>query len=174
MSLFGPCGRFVAANVLGVSTPVPPPGLYTQPPVGLPPALADRPIEAADPAVLTDGRVIPRQVVPAPAAGGAFSVDLDRAPQVLRDLQNARNELEDLKSEARFLGKVDPSSNDDVSRDAATVLGAVAVGGPGSLIEALDAGVNRLDALIRAIRSEFEAYQAAEGTTVAQIDDARS
>ncbi len=174
MSLFGPCGRFVAASVLGVSTPVPPPGLYSQPPVGLPPALADRPIEAADPAVLTDGRVIPRQVVPAPAAGGAFSVDLDRAPQVLRDLPNARNELEDLKVEARFLGKVDPSSNDDVSRDAATVLGAVAVGGPGSLIEALDAGVNRLDALIGAIRSELEAYQAAEGTTVAQIDDARS
>lgn len=157
-----------------MSTPVPPPGLYTQPPVGLPPALVDRPIEAADPAVLTDGRVIPRQVVPAPAAGGAFSVDLDRAPQVLRDLQSARNELEDLKAEARFLGKVDPSSNDDVSRDAATLLGAVAVGGPGSLIEALDAGVNRLDALIGAIRSELEAYQVTEGTTVAQIDDARS
>ncbi|HEY2195514.1 MAG TPA: hypothetical protein VGH76_24880, partial [Actinomycetospora sp.] len=92
--------------------------------------------------------------------------------QVIRDLQNARQELEDLKVEARFLGKVDPSSDDDVSRDAATVLGAVAVGGPGSLLEALDAGVTRLDALIGAIRSELEAYEAADRTTGAHLDDA--
>lgn len=162
----------MAASLLGVSSPVPPPGLYTQPPVGVPPALADRPVEAADPAVLANGQVIPRQVVAAPAGGGAFTVDLDRAPQVIRDLQNARQELEDLKVEARFLGKVDPSSDDDVSRDAATVLGAVAVGGPGSLLEALDAGVTRLDALIGAIRSELEAYEAADRTTGAHLDDA--
>lgn len=160
--------------MLGVSSPVPPPGLYTQPSVGLPPFLADRPVEAADPMVLTDGRVVVREVVPAPVGdGGSFSVDLDRAPQVLRDLENARQELEDLKAEARFLGKVDPQSNDDVSRDAATVLGAVAVGGPGSLVEALDAGVNRLDALIDAIRSELNAYQAADRTSVARLDDTK-
>jgi hypothetical protein len=160
--------------VLGVSSPVPPPGLYSQPPLGVPPALADRPHEAADPIVLTNGQVIPRQVAPAPAAAGAFSIDLERAPEVLRDLQNARQELEDLKAEARFLGKVDPSSNDEVSRDAATVLGAVAVGGPGSLLEALDAGVSRLDALIGVIRSELDAYQANERTSVARIDDQRA
>ena len=160
--------------MLGVSSPFPPPGLYSQPPLGVPPALADRPIEAADPAVLTNGQVIPRQVVPAPASGGAFSIDLERAPAVLRDLQHARQELEDLKAEARFLGKVDPSSNDQVSQDAATVLGAVAVGGPGSLFEALDAGVSRLDALIGAIRSELDAYQANERTNVARIDAERT
>lgn len=160
--------------MLGVSTPVPPPGLYTQPPTGLPPYLADRPAEAADPTVLTDGQVVPRQVVPAPTGGGAFSVDLDRAPEVLRDLENARQELEDLKAEARFLGKIDPMSDDEVSRDAATVLGAVAVGGPGSLVEALDAGVARLDGLIGAIRSELDAYRAADRTTVARLDDTRA
>ena len=160
--------------MLGVSTPVPPPGLYTQPPVGLPPYLADRPVEAADPAVLADGRVVPRQVVPAPVGGGAFSVDLDRAPQVLNDLENARQELEDLKTEARFLGKVDPQSDDEVSRDAATALGAVAVGGPGSLVEALDAGVAHLDGLIGAIRSELNAYRAADRTNLAQIDTRRT
>lgn len=172
---FGPGGWWVGASVLGVSSPVPPPGLYTQPPVGLPPFLADRPVEAADPMVLTDGRVVAREVVPAPVGGGAsFSVDLDRAPEVLRDLENARQELEDLKVEARFLGKIDPQSNDDVSRDAATVLGAVAVGGPGSLVEALDAGVNRLDALIQAIRSELDAYRAADRTNVARLDDTKT
>ena len=171
---FGPWWWLRVVSVLGVSTPVPPPGLYTQPPVGLPPYLADRPVEAADPAVLTDGQVVPRQVVPAPAGGGAFSVDLDRAPAVLRDLENARQELEDLKVEARFLGKIDPPTNDDVSRDAATVLGAVAVGGPGSLLEALDAGVTRLDALIGAIRSELNAYRGTDRTNVARIDNTRT
>lgn len=152
--------------MLGVSSPVPPPpGLYSQPPLGVPPALADRPVEAADPTVLTNGQVIPRQVVPAPAGGGAFSVDLERAPEVLRDLQNARNELEDLKIEARSLGKVDPSSHDQVSLDAATALGAVAVGGPGSLFEALDAGMKRLDELIDAIKAELDAYRASDGAT---------
>ncbi len=160
--------------MLGVSTPVPPPGLYTQPPTGLPPALAERPVGASDPTVLTDGQVVPRQIVPAPAAAGAFSVDLARAPQVLRDLQDARQELEDLKVEARFLGKVDPSSNDQVSLDAAAVLGAVAVGGPGSLLEALDAGVTRLDGLIGAIRSELDAYQQTDRANGARIDDARA
>jgi hypothetical protein len=148
--------------VVRVSTPVPPP------------YLASRPVEAADPAVLTDGQVVPRQVVPAPAAGGAFSVDVERAPQVLNDLENARQELEDLKVEARFLGKVDPQSDDEVSRDAAKVLGAVAVGGPGSLVEALDAGVAHLDGLIGAIRSELNAYRAADRTNVAQIDTSRT
>jgi hypothetical protein len=148
-----------------MSSPLPPPGLYSQPPLGVPPALADRPVEASDPTVLTDGQVIPRQVVPAPAAGGAFSVDLERAPEMLRDLQNARNELEDLKIEARSLGKVDPSSNDQVSRDVATLLGAVAVGGPGSLLDALDAGMRRLDELISAIQTELDAYRRSDEAT---------
>lgn len=159
-------------SVLGVSTPVPPPGLYTQPPVGLPPYLADRPAEAADPTVLTDGQVVPRQVVPAPAGGGAFSVDLDRAPEVLRDLENARNELIVLRRDALRLGQVDPSSNDQVSHDAAVVLGAVAVGGPGSLVEALDGGIERLGHLIDAISTELRSYSATEQSNRAQFDRA--
>ncbi len=133
----------MAVSVRGVSSPVPPPGLYSQPPVGLPPALADRPVEAADPTVLTDGQVVPRQVVPAPAAGGAFSIDLDRAPEVLRDLQDARDELEDFAVRPR-LGKVDPGSRDQVSLDAAQALEAVATGGHGSLVEAVNAGLHQL------------------------------
>lgn len=163
--LFGPCAWLWPVSVLGVSSPVPPPGLYSQPPLGVPPALADRPVEASDPTVLTDGQVIPRQVVPAPAAGGAFSVELERAPGVLRDLQNARNELTVVKQDALRLGRVDPSSRDDVSRDAAIALGAVAVGGPGSLIEALDAGLRRLDELIEAIRTELDTYRSSDEAT---------
>ncbi|NMO92215.1 hypothetical protein [Actinomycetospora sp. TBRC 11914] len=154
-----------------MSTPVPPPGLYTQPPVGLSPALADRPVEAADPAVLTDGQVVPRQVVPAPAVGGAFSVDLDRAPQVLQDLRAARDELQDLGRDAMRLGKVDAGSHDQVSLDAARALEAVAVGGHGSLVEAVNAGLRQLDGLIEAIKSELAAYRAAESTGAARFDE---
>ena len=155
----------MAASVLRVSSPVPPPGLYSQPPLGVPPALASRPVEAADPTVLTNGQVVPRQVVPAPAVGGAFSIDLERAPAVLRDLQNARNELIVVKQDALRLGRVNPSSRDDVSRDAAIALGAVAVGGAGSLIEALNAGLTRLDELIDAIKTELDSYRHSDEAT---------
>ena len=145
--------------MVGVSVPVPPPGLYNEPSRGVPAFLPTLPPQASDPTVLADGRVIPRQVVPAPAGGGgSFSIDLERAPQVLRDLEDARRQLESLKAEARFLGKVDPGTDDEVSRDAAAVLGAVAVGGRGSLIEALDGGVRRLDDLIDSIRAEIATY----------------
>jgi ABC-type transporter Mla subunit MlaD len=94
--------------------------------------------------------------------GGSFTVDLERAPQTLRDLTAARDELRDLVTEAQRLGKVDPSSADDVSRDAATLLGAVADGGDGSLVNALNAGVQRLDSLINAIKSELRSYSRTE------------
>jgi hypothetical protein len=156
--------------VLGVSSPAPPPGLYSQPPLGVPPALADRPVEAADPTVLTNGQVVPRQVVPAPAGGGAFSVDLERAPEVLRDLHAAVTELRSLRRDALQLGKVDPGSRDQVSLDAARTLEAVAVGGPGSLVDAVTAGIERLEALAAAIESELRAYQGTDAATERSFD----
>jgi hypothetical protein len=153
-----------------VSTPVPPPGLYTQPPTGLPPYLADRPAEASDPTVLTDGQVVPRQVVPAPVGNGAFSVDLERAPEVLKDLHAAVGQLRDLRRDALQLGKVDPGSRDQVSVDAAQVLGTVAVGGPGSFVEAVTSGIERLEALIRAVESELRAYSGSDATTARSFD----
>ena len=156
--------------MLGVSTPVPPPGLYTQPPTGPPPALAERPVGASDPTVLTDGQVVPRQIVPAPAAADAFSVDLARAPQVLRDLNDAVGELRDLRRDALQLGKVDPGSRDQVSLDAARAIEAVAVGGPGSFVEAVTAGIERLEALIRAVESELRAYRESETANARSLD----
>lgn len=153
-----------------VSTPLPPPGLYTQPPVGLPPPLADRAVEASDPTVLTDGRVVPRQVAPAPVGGGAFSVDLDRAPEVLADLHAAVTQLRDLRRDALQLGKIDPGSHDPVSADAAQIIGAVAVGGPGSFVDAVTAGVDQLEALIAAMQAELRDYHASDGATTRSFD----
>lgn len=157
--------------MVGVSVPVPPPGLYSEPSRGVPAFLPTLPPQASDPTVLADGRVIPRHLVPAPAGGGgSFSIDLERAPQVLRDLEDARRQLEDLRQETFRLGRIDPGTNDEVSRDAAAVLGAVAVGGQGSMLAALDGGVRRLDDLISAITSEIESYRRADDAGRAGFD----
>lgn len=138
-----------------------------------PPAPGSPPVQASDPARLTNGQVLPRQVVPMPT-GGSFTVDLERAPQTLRDLTAARDELIDLKQEAARLGRVDPGANDAVSRDAATLLGAVADGGDGSLMLALDAGVHRLTSLIEAIEQELRAYGGVELVAADDFNAARS
>ncbi len=106
--------------------------------------------------------------------GGSFTVDLERAPQTLRDLTAARDELLSLTQDARALGHVDPGSSDQVSRDAATLLGVVAVGGQGSLVEALEAGISRLSQLIDAVNSELQAYRASESNNSASFDETRS
>ena len=103
----------------------------------------------------------------------ALTVDLERAPQTLQDLTAARDELVALMQDARKLGRVDPGSADDVSRDAATLLGAVADGGQGSLLAALEAGAFRLTQLIGAINSEIRAYQSSESANSGSLDEAR-
>lgn len=138
-----------------MSTPVPPP------------------VQASDPARLTNGQVVPRQVVEMPT-GGAFTVDLERAPQTLRDLTAARDELADLVLDAERLGKVDPGSADEVSRDAALLLSAVADGGQGSLLLALRAGVDRLNSLINSITAEITAYRSADADDRRALDEIRS
>jgi hypothetical protein len=131
------------------------------------------PVQASDPARLTNGQVVQRPVVDMPT-GGSFTVDLERAPQTLQDLTAARDELLSLMQDARALGNVHPGSSDEVSRDAATMLGVVAVGGQGSLVEALEAGVARLGQLIDGVNSELRAYRAAESANGASFDETRS
>ena len=76
--LVSPPGLGIDRYLAGMSAPVPP----------------GAGVQASDPARLTDGQVIPRQVVDMPT-GGSFTVDLERAPQTLRDLTAARDELTD-------------------------------------------------------------------------------
>lgn len=144
-----------------VSVPVPP-GLYTEPSRGAPALPSPPPPQASDPTVLSTGQVIPRQVMPTVPALDSFSVDLASAPQVLGDLEEARRQLEDLKVEVRYLGKIDPGTSDEVSRDVASVLELIAVGGAGSLLAAIEGGVARLDVLIQALRAELSDYEQGE------------
>ncbi|MEJ2869528.1 hypothetical protein WCD74_17260 [Actinomycetospora sp. OC33-EN08] len=154
-----------------MSSPVPP-GLYSEPPRGVSAIPTPAP-QASDPTVLANGQVIPRQAMPTVGGGESFFVDLTAAPLVLRDLVDAREKLEELRQEAFRLGRVDPGVSDEVSRDAAKVLGLVAVGGSGSLLHALDGGVRRLDELIGALRAELVSYQGVEAATRAGIDGAQ-
>lgn len=147
-----------------------PPGLYTEPSRGAPAFLPTPTLRASDPTVLATGQVVPRPSMPIPDVGTSFTVDLAAAPQVLRDLRQARDELQELRHDAMFLGKIDPGTQDEVSRDAAAVFGAVAVGGPGSLLDALTGGVQRLDALIAAVEADLAEYRATETAQTRRFD----
>ncbi|WP_285591120.1 hypothetical protein [Actinomycetospora sp. NBRC 106378] len=144
-----------------MSVPVPL-GLYTEPSRGAPAFPPPPPPQASDPTVLSTGQVVPRQAMPTVPAVDSFSVDLAAAPQVLRDLREAAEELTAIRRDAVQLGKVDPGTSDEVSRDAASVLETVAVGGTGSLLSALDGGLRRLEALVHAIETELGEYRLAE------------
>ncbi|WP_433802613.1 hypothetical protein [Actinomycetospora sp. CA-084318] len=139
-----------------------PPGLYSQPPQGPPPWLPERPLQAADPTVLTSGQVVPRQSMPVAAAGDSFSVDLAQAPRVLEELYAARDELQRVRMDALRLGQIDPGTGDEVSRDAATVFGSIATGGRGSLVEAINGGIAKMGELISALEAELASYRSAE------------
>ncbi len=163
---FGLVCRVFSSTLLGMSAPVPP----NDPRWGPAGQLADSwgvglsgspQVQASDPARLANGQVVPRQVVDMPT-GGSFAVDLERAPQTVRDLTAARDQLVNLISDAQRLGKVDPGTNDDVSKDAATLLGAVADSESGSLVHAMQAGVERLTSLIDSIAAELRAYEGAD------------
>ncbi len=102
---FRPRGSASIATLLSMSAPVPP----------------GAGVQASDPARLTDGQVIPRQVVDMPT-GGSFTVDLERAPQTLRELTAARDELTGLcRRGAGDSARSTPATADEVSRDAATL-----------------------------------------------------
>jgi hypothetical protein len=117
------------------------------------------PLQADSPVVLPDGRLVPR-FRPPEVGGGAFDVDLDRAPEAIRQLRDAESELRSIKDDATSLGRISPPANDQVSLDAAAMLGAAAVGGTGSLIQALDQGIQQLGAMIEGLESALRAYRA--------------
>jgi hypothetical protein len=97
-----------------------------------------------------------------------FEVDVSRAPDAIRQLEHARDELKDIKREALALGQVSAPAADEVSVDAAAALGRVAVGNDRSFVQALDEGIAEMERMISALGSAFSAYH--EG----QSDGARS
>lgn len=99
---------------------------------------------------------------PVPVGGGSFEVDISRAPDAIRELEGALEELRSIRQDATQLGQVVPPTNDLVTRDAAHVLGLKATSGPGSLLQALEAGIAELERMILALRAGFAAYEEAD------------
>ena len=113
------------------------------------------PLQADSPVTLPDGRSVPR-FRPPEVGGGSFTVDLDRAPEAIRELEAALQELQAIREDAQALGRISPPTRDLVSADAAQVLGAAAVGGPGSLVEALTLGMDHVQTMILNLRTALQ------------------
>ena len=116
------------------------------------------PLQADSPTALFDGRVVERYRPPG-VGGGDFAVDLANAPRAIRELEEAaRNSVRSRRR--RALGRVTPPSQDQVSLDAAHVLGVSAVGGNGSFIQALDHGIQQIASDDRGHRGGARRYGA--------------
>lgn len=109
---------------------------------------------------------------PGPASGGSFAVDIARAPEAIRELEEARRELESIRQDAQVLGHVNPPARDQVSLDAAQVLGQTAVGGPNALIPALNQGIQEISKMIDALRSGFDEYRRRDDDAASQLRQA--
>jgi hypothetical protein len=106
---------------------------------------------------------------PVPVGGGSFEVDISRAPEAIRELEQARDELRGIRDEALSLSDIQAPTYDQVSQDAARVLSRKASGEPGSFMEALDSGIAEVTRMIEALRAGFAEYQAADDDTRASL-----
>ncbi|MFC5137051.1 hypothetical protein ACFPK1_02315 [Actinomycetospora rhizophila] len=104
---------------------------------------------------------------PVPVGGGSFEVDISRAPEAIRELEQAKVELEGIKRDAFYLGQMAPPTNDLVTRDAARVLGDKAAFGPTSFISAVTQGIEEITRMIEALQLSFAEYERSD-------DEARS
>lgn len=105
---------------------------------------------------------------------GGFRVDLERAPEAIRELEFAVAELREIQNDAKLLAKPDPGSRDSVSVEAAQRIGLAAGGGPTSLVEALEIGIRQVDALIMSLKSDLAAYRSAESSGAGRFDAGRA
>ena len=107
---------------------------------------------------------------PSSTGGGSFRVDLERAPDAIRELNAALAELVSLRTEAFKLSHVDPGSRDSVSIDAARALSDAAAGGPDSLATALEAGIDKVSSLISSLEADLRSYRETEIRSGASLD----
>ena len=132
--------------------------------------------QAGGPAPIVPGvqEAAPSPTPPPVVGSGQFTVDLERAPMAIRELEDALARLEQLRDEARLMGKVDAPGRDSVSIEAAAALSFTAVGGPGSFVEALNAGAEELRTLIAISKRELSNYRGTEGSATSSLDSTRA
>lgn len=102
-----------------------------------------------------------------PQAGG-FRVDTDGMSGAITELEDALAELRRIRDDVRLLQDVRPPSKDQVSADAAHVLGMKANGG-GSMAAALEAGIAQVTETIDALRTATGGYESADTPLETQL-----
>lgn len=100
---------------------------------------------------------------------GFFSVDISRAPQAIRELESALDELYAIRDESQVLGQVNPGARDDVSVQAATLLARRGLGEEDSFQTALDQGIAEITHMIDALRVGFSSYRAEDESAAAVV-----
>lgn len=126
------------------------------------------PLQADSPVTLPDGRAVPR-FRPPEVGGGEFTIDLARAPEAIRELEAAARELGEIRREAERLGKIAPPTSDLVTRDAAAMIGATAIGGSSSFVAALDSGLLQIQGMITALRTAMTEYSRVDAENEAAL-----
>lgn len=99
------------------------------------------------------------------AQSGGFSVDLERARAAVDALSSVQDQLTTLRQEAHELGRQavdDRTANDLVSVDASFMFAESADGAPGSLGNALDAGIIHVQGLIDQMKVDLASYENAD------------
>jgi hypothetical protein len=125
-------------------------------------SLATPPPQAAPPTTLA-GLLMPGANGPAGSGGGQFFIDLDRAPQVIADLEAALRRVEEMYWAAgRAVNVALAPGEDVVSVNAAEQVAKMTSGPEGSLTAALFAYQARLRETIDGLRQQLQTYHQTE------------
>lgn len=97
----------------------------------------------------------------APAVNGqqGFQVDLDRAPELLKELDGVRAKYEKARDEARQLANIMPPFGDDVTIAVFKKLGERAQGGQGSLFDTAQGMIDWIDGFKAAVQKALDEHQ---------------
>jgi hypothetical protein len=126
-------------------------------------SLATSPPQAAPPPTTLAGLLMPGATSPAGSGGGRFFIDLDRAPQVIADLEAALRRVEEMHQAAGRTGRVALAPGEDVvSINAANQVAKMTSGPEGSLTAALFAYQGRLRETVDGLRAQLRTYHQTE------------
>ncbi len=126
-------------------------------------SLATSQPQAAPPPTALAGLPMPGATGPEGSGGGQFFLDLDRAPQVIADLEAAMRRVEQMHRAASQAVNVALAPGEDVvSLNAANQVAKMTSGPEGSLTAALFAYQGRLRETIDGLRAQLQTYPQTE------------
>ncbi|MDR7301500.1 hypothetical protein [Haloactinomyces albus] len=99
---------------------------------------------------------------------GTFRVDMDQIPGLIAKYKDARDKLADIAVDARFLQTIDAPGNDEVSEQMTRELARKAGVEQGSLVKAVNDGIERLNDQINQLEEARANYDAAEEAATAR------